>query len=990
MKHCFSHYVGFFCIALALGVSPHTWAQTEEIETSFKKMDAAEEQKLRELLLTPVPQGLTAVALARHLGEKDRAAVRLSDSAARIALLRQAVTLLPDPTYKNNLARMLLGAGQTEEGNAWMRQAIETADPLRASFYAAHAACDLVDQYKNAPARDALEAVAVRVKAIEPTATSAGARGLLARAQGRAALCTSILESRLGKHAQAVAAAESAEALMRKAVPLLANSADKNFILIDVATSIARKLQAHRAAGRLQDAEKALGDYIRHSREVELPPVILSGLYSTAGNLRFAQREFVLSEQLMRKSDEVLEKLGSDPVSTPRVHRARDTIVALVGQKKWPQALQELERLDALAGDDPQLKTRVQLRFDRAIVYFGNGRYAQAAPLFERTAQANASMFSSRHFFTAQSRGLHAAALWRTQQPDNMAKALPLLKAAVRDYMAPANADYLENIGIRKELRDMVFAAYLEAVTSTPGEDATQAMGPADWVRSSSVQDSLADAAVRAAANTPALAGIVRQEQDAKNESAGLRRYLSGEAGSAATPLPEIANQMRARIAELETLRESLQTDIKARFPDYDNLVRPTPPSARTIAQQLDATQALLLLLPTAEAVYVWAVAKDRPARFAKVNLTEGDVNAAVARLRKDLDFAGMRVAPKNYDSATAFALYDKLLAPVLGTWQGKPQLIVATAGALSQLPFAVLHTSAEGGAGAKAPWLIAQTAITQVPSLSAWLAIKKIAKSPSSSEAFIGWGDPVFSNQSPAAPNAALARNVVLERASGVAQLDLGDTTPLASAARYGDMPPLPDTRDELQAIAKILAANRQTDVILGADATRASVLAASANGTLARKRVVAFATHGLMAGDLPNLSQPALAMTVTPGAGSNPLEPLLTLEDVLTLKLNADWVVLSACNTAAADGKGEEALSGLARGFFYAGSRSLLVTHWSVESESATLLTSETFAHYVANPKAPKAESLRQAMLQVMSNRRFEHPAYWAPYALVGDGGR
>ncbi len=120
------------------------------------------------------------------------------------------------------------------------------------------------------------------------------------------------------------------------------------------------------------------------------------------------------------------------------------------------------------------------------------------------------------------------------------------------------------------------------------------------------------------------------------------------------------------------------------------------------------------------------------------------------------------------------------------------------------------------------------------------------------------------------------------------------------------------------------------------------------------------------------------------------NPFAPLLTLEDVLTLKLNADWVVLSACNTASADGKAEEALSGLARGFFYAGSRSLLVTHWAVESESAKALTTGTFAHYTANPQAPKAESLRQAMLQVMAMPRFSHPAYWAPYALVGDGGR
>jgi CHAT domain-containing protein len=122
-----------------------------------------------------------------------------------------------------------------------------------------------------------------------------------------------------------------------------------------------------------------------------------------------------------------------------------------------------------------------------------------------------------------------------------------------------------------------------------------------------------------------------------------------------------------------------------------------------------------------------------------------------------------------------------------------------------------------------------------------------------------------------------------------------------------------------------------------------------------------------------------------------SNPNEsPLLTLEDVLSLKLNADWVVLSACNTAGADGKAEEALSGLARGFFFAGSRSLLVTHWSVESESAMQLTTQTFAAYQKDPAIRRAEALRQGMLSTMKSPNYGHPAFWAPYALVGEGGR
>jgi CHAT domain-containing protein len=183
------------------------------------------------------------------------------------------------------------------------------------------------------------------------------------------------------------------------------------------------------------------------------------------------------------------------------------------------------------------------------------------------------------------------------------------------------------------------------------------------------------------------------------------------------------------------------------------------------------------------------------------------------------------------------------------------------------------------------------------------------------------------------------------------------------------------------------VLNADPAKDIIVGPDATRESVLKASEAGELKERSVVVFATHGLIPGDLPSLTQPALAMS---GAADASRSPLLTLDDVLSLKLNADWVVLSACNTAAADGKAQEALSGLARGFFYAGSRSLLVTHWSVESESATLLTTRTFQAYREGHGLTRGQALNRAMLSVMNEKKFSHPAFWAPYVLVGEGGR
>lgn len=157
--------------------------------------------------------------------------------------------------------------------------------------------------------------------------------------------------------------------------------------------------------------------------------------------------------------------------------------------------------------------------------------------------------------------------------------------------------------------------------------------------------------------------------------------------------------------------------------------------------------------------------------------------------------------------------------------------------------------------------------------------------------------------------------------------------------------------------------------------------------NGT----SIVMFATHGLAPGGLPGLAQPALTMAVDPS--SNEL-PLLTLDDVVGLRMNADWVLLSACNTSAAERVGGDALSGLARGFFFAGAKSLLVTHWEVDSESAANITVKTIEKYASNPKITRAQALQSASIDLIEGKQvpseWAHPAFWAPYALVGNGRR
>jgi CHAT domain-containing protein len=150
---------------------------------------------------------------------------------------------------------------------------------------------------------------------------------------------------------------------------------------------------------------------------------------------------------------------------------------------------------------------------------------------------------------------------------------------------------------------------------------------------------------------------------------------------------------------------------------------------------------------------------------------------------------------------------------------------------------------------------------------------------------------------------------------------------------------------------------------------------------------------------GDLDGLDEPALALSA-PNVAGIPGDGLLTMSEIFGLKLDAEWVVLSACNTAAGDGAGAEAVSGLGRAFFYAGTRALLVSNWPVETTSAKALTTDLFRRQAADPTLSRAEALRQTMLglidgpgMVDSQGRtvflYAHPIFWAPFSLVGDGG-
>jgi CHAT domain-containing protein len=450
--------------------------------------------------------------------------------------------------------------------------------------------------------------------------------------------------------------------------------------------------------------------------------------------------------------------------------------------------------------------------------------------------------------------------------------------------------------------------------------------------------------------------------------------------------------------------------EIARKFPQYGNLVNPPPPTVADAQKQLADDEAMLSFYFGRLDSFVWVARKAGPVKFARIKTTLGDLNSKVAKLREALEPKAAMVSDiPPFDVKLASELYGLLLKDIESEWKGAKNLIVVTNGALGLLPLSLLPTApAEIKADddplfssyRNVPWLARTHAVTVVPSVSALQTLRKLPPGKPTRQELIAFGDPYFNKDQaddaskPGKPlqvadASATTRGVPLKRRSSP-QLDDADK------ADIGMLPRLPDTADELKSIALALQADPTKVLNLGKDANEKAVKSADLSGF----KIVAFATHGLVPGELDGLTQPALALSA-PSVSGDEGDGLLTMEEILSLKLDADWVVLSACNTGAGAGAGAEAASGLGRAFFYAGTRALLVTNWSVHSQSAKDLITDLFKRQADNANLTRGEALRQAMVALMDGKgyvdaagntefAYAHPLFWAPYTIIGDGGR
>jgi CHAT domain-containing protein/tetratricopeptide (TPR) repeat protein len=548
----------------------------------------------------------------------------------------------------------------------------------------------------------------------------------------------------------------------------------------------------------------------------------------------------------------------------------------------------------------------------------------------------------------------------------------------------------------------------------------------AQWALQTDAADALRQMSTRFAAGQGELASLVREQQDLLRDRKAVGARFLAAVGAADARATE---QQRAVYTNIEARLDAIATRLRHDFPKYAAVSDPQPLTITATQALLRADEALVQFLDVPpwgqqrEETFAWVVSKTG-FRWMRIDLGPVALAERVQGLRCGLDYDGgwigsrcsdlLKVAATHVDPAMlpfdlgrAHELYTALFGQIEDIIKDKQLLIVAS-GPLTQLPFQVLVTEPpkaalpDSAAGYRnVAWLTRKHAITVLPSVSSLQALREFAKASNATEAYIGFGNPLLDGEPGSSTDAArakLAREKQCVPASrqrvasvgsrgGTRAVALGDR----GLAEIRQLKPLPETADELCEVAQDLDVDPATHLYLGARATEGEVKRLSKEGTLAKYRIVHFATHGVLAGDISGTSQPGLILT-PPRKASETDDGYLTASEITGLTLDADWVILSACNTAAGAAEGADALSGLARAFFYAGARSLLVSHWSVYSDATVKLITKAVSELQSDANIGRAEALRRSMMALITDGRdYEaHPAFWAPFALVGEGAR
>jgi CHAT domain-containing protein/Tfp pilus assembly protein PilF len=829
-------------------------------------------------------------------------------------------------------------------------------------------------------------------------ATSLNNLALLYRVQGRYAEAAPLYQRALTIHERALGSAH----------PELATSLNN---LAGIYSTQGQWLEALSLRQRaLTIVEQALGP--THP-QVALGLNNIAALYGYQGRLAEA-------EPLLQRALTIWE--GALPPEHPRVALVRNNLAGLYrdqgryaeAEPLHEQALALRERV--LGPTHPDVASSLT---SLAVLYGAQGRLAEAEPLLQRALTIWEGALPPKHPDIALALN-NLATLYRVQ--GRLAEARPLYERARRLLLTVArvNAPLEEpaHRGLVLGGQDALWhyldllAALARGPGPTPSGDtpAWEAFVVAEQRRTSAAQAALRQASARAAAADPAQAPLAQTVDTRRAALSALRTQLA----ALATSLPKSADRTAAQEAALQARERELSADLITAVtqwytacPRCAELAVPEPLTVTGAQALLRPGEALVSYAVLDDRLLLWLVRPDQVPVYHDLPLDKATLIRQIAQVRASLEQdprqnPGLALGEfLPVDVATAHQLYQTLLAPLHEALDGVTHLLVVPDDVLLPLPFGVFITEAQGAAYdqlatlyrhrqrrpptpaelasyAEVAWLAKDYALTVLPSATALRLLRRgPRRSIPAQEPFLGFGDPVLQGPPHVRPDG---------------EAKPAQPIPEAILAAVRQLPSLPQTRVELQAMAHALGADPSRALYLGSQATESIISTLNAMGRLGAARVLAFSTHGLLAGELAGLRQPALVLT-PPATVSPDDDRLLSLDEVVRLKLGAtEWVVLSACHTAAADGSGE-GLSGLVRGFFFAGAPALMVSHWSVDEHATAALMTALFAATGDGLERSRAVQLQQAMRTLLTQAHgdtayFAHPYAWAAFFLVGEG--
>jgi tetratricopeptide (TPR) repeat protein len=707
------------------------------------------------------------------------------------------------------------------------------------------------------------------------------------------------------------------------------------------------------------------------------------------------QGRYAEAEPLFKRALAIREKaLGPDHPSTANslnnlAGLYQDQGRNAVAEPLFKRALTIYEQ--ALGPDHPDTATSLN---NLGGVYQDQGRYAETEQLYKRALTIREEALGPEHPYTATS--LNNLAFAYSAQ-GKFASALPLARRGIIGLAQRFNR--AESEGSKSELGKTryQFSSYLRVFFGArrlTGESEAklnaEAFDAAQWARGSAAGEALQKMAARFAAGSGELSKAVSERETVLARIRFLDKAIV-EAVSKPDNLRYAPQQTawRKETGELTLKLATIDELLKKDFPEFYTLTSPAPVAASDAAGQLGPKEALVVYAIGGDVTgssYAFVLKADGSLNFLDLKAKGSSIAEDVKALRQSLKLTRTEKDPVDpsrtierrlatneltpFDLARANRLYQTVFAPVEASLRGIQNVIVVADGPLESLPFNVLVKSIGAGSGneayQKSTWLSDKYVLTTLPSVISLKALrggKAIAQAP---DKFLGVGNPVLTGA-----RSVQGTELILKG---------GECEDPATLA------PLPSTEAELNNMAKALGAAKSS-IFMGPNASEKKVYELNASRQLQRARVVAFSTHAL-ASCGKGTFEPAIVLTPS-SANPKPAndDGLLTASEITGLSFNADWVILSACNTAAADGTpGAKPLSGLARAFFYAGARSLLVSHWPVGEIASEKLVTSLFNE--DNKKLPRAKALSQAMKTVRADPTYAHPAFWAPFTIVGEG--